>query len=114
MVTKINIISNFLKAISDENRLKIIIFLRSAPRCVCEIYPMLNVSQKLASHHLSQLKKADLVQTKRKGNFIYYSINDKVLERNLTIINSTLKYEKTRRDKENCPKQIRKNSQRKK
>lgn len=82
--------------ISDENRLKILIFLQSSPRCVCEIYPMLNISQKLASHHLSQLKKIDLVETERIGNFIYYSINKKVLNKNLSIINSTIKYEKTK------------------
>jgi len=98
MSQKIKTTSSFLKTIGDENRLSILIFLKDHPQCVCKIFPMLKISQKLASHHLSQLKKIDLVKRERRGNFIYYSINKKVLNKYLNIFNSTIKYEKTRRN----------------
>lgn len=73
-------INEFLKVIADTNRFKILIFLKNKPQCVCKIFPMLKISQKLASHHLLQLKKIGLVNQKREGNFIYYSVNKKVLK----------------------------------
>ncbi|MCX6723689.1 MAG: metalloregulator ArsR/SmtB family transcription factor [Candidatus Staskawiczbacteria bacterium] len=91
MEKKIDKINEFLKIIADPNRLKILVFLKNKPQCVCKIYPMLKISQKLASHHLSQLRKLDLVKQERNGNFIYYSINKKVFKKYMHILNSTIK-----------------------
>jgi len=91
MKNKIDIISEFLKIIADANRLKILVFLKDKPQCVCKIFPMLKISQKLASHHLSQLRKLDLVKQKRNGNFMHYNINKKVLRKYMHILNSTIK-----------------------
>ena len=87
MKKKIDATSEFLKTIADPNRLKILVFLKSKPQCVCKIFPMLKISQKLASHHLSQLKKVRLVNQKRDGNFIIYSINKKNIEKHLKLLN---------------------------
>ncbi len=70
----------FLRAISDPNRLKIICVLKGSPQCVCEIVPIIGISDKLVSHHLKQLKNLSLVNEKREGNFIRYSLNKKVLK----------------------------------
>lgn len=75
--------NKFLKIIADPNRLQILVFLKKSPKCVCEIFPFLKISQKLASHHLSQLKKIGLVEQIRNGNFMYYSVNKKVLKKHL-------------------------------
>lgn len=91
MEKEIDTVNVFLKTIADPNRLKILVFLKSKPQCVCKIYPMLKISQKLASHHLSQLKKIDLVKQERSGNFIHYSINKKALKKYMHILNSTIK-----------------------
>lgn len=71
---------SFLHAISDKNRLQIICILQKGPRCGCEIVPILGISEKLASHHLRQLKKAEILDEKREGNFRYYSINKKIIK----------------------------------
>jgi len=81
---------DFLKVISDKNRLEILIFLQGSPRCVCEIFPHLKISQKLASHHLSQLKKLNLVKQERNGNYMFYGLNKKTLSQNLNNLNSIL------------------------
>ena len=91
MEKKIESISEFLKIIADTNRLKILVFLKDKPQCVCKIFPILKISQKLASHHLSQLRKLDLVKQERNGNFMHYSINKKVLKKYMRILNSTIK-----------------------
>jgi len=91
MNKRISSTNEFLKTIADTNRLKILVFLKSFPKCVCEIFPMLKVSQKLASHHFSQLKKLNLVRQERNGNFIYYSVNKKALKKYLTALNSIIK-----------------------
>jgi len=91
MKVKIDKVNEFLKVIADPNRLKILVFLKIKPQCVCKIFPMLGISQKLTSHHLSQLRKLNLVKQERDGNFIYYSINKKVLVKNLNNLNSIIK-----------------------
>jgi ArsR family transcriptional regulator len=87
MKKKIDVTSEFLKIIADPNRLKILVFLKNKPQCVCKIFPMLKISQKLTSHHLSQLKKIGLVSQKRDGNFIIYSINKKNIEKHFKLLN---------------------------
>jgi ArsR family transcriptional regulator, arsenate/arsenite/antimonite-responsive transcriptional repressor len=80
----------FLRAIADKNRLKILCVLREKPRCVCEIFSKINISQKLASHHLNQLKKAGLVSEKREGNFIRYSLNQEKINEHKKIFNKII------------------------
>lgn len=81
----------FLRTIADENRLKILCLLKKGTRCVCEIVPAIGISDKLASHHLKQLKIIGLLSEKRKSNFIYYSINRKVLKEHKKIFNQIIK-----------------------
>lgn len=81
----------FLRAIADHNRLKIICVLQSGSKCVCEIVPMVGISDKLASHHLKQLKKIGLLVEKRQGNFIYYSLNRKTIGEYKKILNQVIK-----------------------
>jgi ArsR family transcriptional regulator, arsenate/arsenite/antimonite-responsive transcriptional repressor len=84
---KINRVHAFLRAIADANRLKIICILQSGSKCVCEIVPVIGISDKLASHHLGQLKRIGLLNEKREGNFIRYSLNKKVIGEYKKILN---------------------------
>jgi len=81
----------FLRAIADPNRLKILCILREESKCVCEIVPAVGISDKLASHHLKQLKKVGLLIEKREGNFIYYGLNHKEIENYKVIFNKIIK-----------------------
>lgn len=66
-------LTDYQKAIGDENRLAILGLLKKGPRCVCEIFPELNIPQNLTSHHLKVLKDSGLVESKREGTkFIYF------------------------------------------
>lgn len=81
----------FLRAIADPNRLKIICVLQSGPRFVCEIVPIVGISDKLASHHLKQLKKTGILTEKREGNFIRYGLDRKAIKDHKAIFNKIIK-----------------------
>jgi len=82
---------DFLRAIADKNRLQIVCVLQAGPKCVCDIFPIIGISEKLASHHLKQLKKIGLLDEKREGNFIRYSLNKKATRDYKKIINQLIK-----------------------
>ena len=81
----------FLRAISDPNRLKILCILQNGSKCVCEIVPAVGISDKLASHHLKQLKNAGLLLEKREGRFIRYGLNKQAIKENKKMLNKVIK-----------------------
>jgi arsenate reductase len=68
------------KALSEPTRLRIIFLLMKRDLCVCELTFVLNMSQSRVSHQLRLLKDADLVEDKRKGRWIIYTIPQSVKE----------------------------------
>jgi ArsR family transcriptional regulator len=70
----------FAKALADETRQKIMHLLCCQWLCVSDVVERLgDVTQPTVSHHLSILRQADLVDTRREGKQIFYSLNqDKV------------------------------------
>jgi len=74
-----SILANMVKAMANSHRLEIIDLLGQAERSVDEIATETGMSIANASQHLQVLKQSQLVQIKRKGNFILYSLaNDNV------------------------------------
>jgi ArsR family transcriptional regulator len=70
----------FAKAIADETRQKIMALLCCNWLCVSDVVERLgDVSQPTVSHHLSILREADLVHTRREGKQIFYSLNQKAV-----------------------------------
>jgi len=49
------------------------------------------ISDKLASHHLKQLKKAGILTEKREGNFIRYGLDRKAIREHKSIFNKIIK-----------------------
>jgi len=65
------------KALAHPTRIKILELLEKENLCVCEICEALNKSQPNISQHLSKLKNADLVNSKKEGLQAYYTIKNK-------------------------------------
>jgi DNA-binding transcriptional ArsR family regulator len=72
------------KSLSDENRLRILLYVNDGKKSVSSIVEELNLSQPLVSHHLKELRRSLLVKVERRGPFVYYEIADdritKILE----------------------------------
>ncbi len=66
-----------LKALADRHRLRIVNLLLRAggePVCVCEVQPLLGLSQGTVSHHLKQLVEAGLIRRESRGTYSYFSL----------------------------------------
>ncbi len=72
--------ARLFRALSDENRLRIVGLLTSGERCVCELTAALDLGQSLLSHHLKTLKDAGLVTDRRDGRWVYYTLNCDALD----------------------------------
>jgi len=75
--------SRVFKALSHPTRLKILRLLSVRGMCVCEIMVILNVTQPTTSHHLNILKNMGLVEERREGKWVFYSIADSKLSQNM-------------------------------
>jgi len=73
-------IAETFKVLGDPTRLRIIALLQEREFCVCELVPLFQISQPAVSKHLSRLKAVEIVTETRKGQWVYYSLNQKRLE----------------------------------
>jgi ArsR family transcriptional regulator len=62
------------KALSDIQRVRILMMLRSGERCVCQIIAVLGLAPSTVSKHLSLLSAADLVDSRKEGRWAYYRL----------------------------------------
>ncbi len=83
--------AQFLKIISEENRLKILYLLKNGQKCVCEIWQALKLPQNLVSHHLGVLREFDLISSRKEGVKIFYTINKKTINKYLNLLTGLLK-----------------------
>lgn len=79
-IEEIAITADFLRVIAEDNRLKILCLLKKGEKCVCEIWQFLNLPQNLTSHHLKVLKDFGLLNSRKDGLKIYYSLSRKNLK----------------------------------
>jgi ArsR family transcriptional regulator len=64
------------KALSDENRLRILLMLRQRPLCVCEMHEALNIALSTLSAHLRLMKNTGLIVDEKDGRWVIYSLSD--------------------------------------
>lgn len=74
-VVEITRASQLLKLLGDKTRLTIVSILKQRECCVCELLEVFDMSQPSISQHLRKLKDLGLVQEERRGQWIYYSLN---------------------------------------
>lgn len=63
-----------LKALADPNRLRILNVLFQGEACVCDLQSVLELTQPLLSRHLAYLRNAGVVQDRRDGPRVFYSL----------------------------------------
>lgn len=74
MATHAKEASDFLKKIANPNRLMVLCSLIEKELTVSELNAEIPLSQSALSQHLAELRKANLVSTRREAQTIYYSL----------------------------------------
>lgn len=74
-------VAEMFKALGDPVRLRLFSNIASSPdgeACVCDIQDV-GVSQPTVSHHLRKLREAGLLESERRGSWVYYRVAPGVL-----------------------------------
>jgi ArsR family transcriptional regulator len=99
---------SFYKCLSEDTRLKsLLLIVLKGELCVCDLVEAFQLSQPKVSRHLAELRKCGILVDKRKGKWVFYSLNpelphwavdvlkttaghsDEYLEQSLSQLNST-------------------------
>ncbi|MDK2847169.1 MAG: ArsR family transcriptional regulator, arsenate/arsenite/antimonite-responsive transcriptional [Desulfuromonadales bacterium] len=96
------------KALAHDTRLKILNLLFDGEVCVCRIMEILELPQSTASRHLGILKNAGLVEDRREGIWVHYSLAQEqttVARQILDVLESHLgSIDECRHERERLPK----------
>lgn len=69
-------IAGVFKALSDETRIRIFRLLLEGELCICDLMEVLELPQSKVSRHMAYLKHSGLVDDRREGVWIYYSLRE--------------------------------------
>ena len=69
-------LAELFKVFGDSTRIRILFVLFEAEVCVCDLAKVLNMTQSAISHHLRILKQNKLVNSRREGKSVFYSLAD--------------------------------------
>ncbi|MFB0620952.1 ArsR/SmtB family transcription factor [Streptomyces sp. AGS-58] len=70
-------LARVFKALGDPVRLRLLSLIASRAGgevCVCDLTPAFDLSQPTISHHLKLLKQAGLIDSERRGTWVYYRL----------------------------------------
>ena len=85
------IIASMFKAFCDENRLQILQLLRDGERCACSILDEMQITQPTLSHHMKILCDSGVVDGRKEGKWMHYSISEDGLENVMNYLNEFMK-----------------------
>lgn len=72
--------NDVFKALNDPVRRQILKMLREGDMTAGDIAAHFEMTAPSVSHHLDKLKRADLVTTLKKGQFVFYSLNMSIID----------------------------------
>ncbi len=80
--------ADLFKALADPHRVRIVNLLANASErvCVCEITPVLGLSQPTTSFHLKKLVSSGLLRREQRGTWAYYSLDRSAMKRLRNIV----------------------------
>ncbi len=76
---------NLAKAMSDENRVRILMALKKLPLCVCQLTALLDLAPSTTSKHLSILRQAQLIECVKHGRWVYYQLPKKTANTSISV-----------------------------
>lgn len=69
-------LAELFKVFGDSTRIRILFVLFESEVCVCDLAQILNMTQSAISHQLKILKQSKLVNGRREGKQVFYSLAD--------------------------------------
>jgi len=72
--------ARFFKILSDPNRLMIVDMLSCGELCACMILEKFKITQPTLSHHMKSLCECGLVNGRKEGKWMYYSLNAETVQ----------------------------------
>lgn len=81
----------FFSALADKTRLRLLNLLRDGEVCVCFFAGTLATNNPKISRHLSYLKRASLVEARRDGKWMHYSLRRPVDKDAAAVFDATMK-----------------------
>ena len=84
--------AELMKALADPTRLRMMASLTKAggPICICDFTAGLGLTQPTISHHMAKLKSAGLVDSQKKGIWIYYRLSRTLQDDTLKLLTRLL------------------------
>lgn len=87
---------NIFKAVSDENRLRVLMMLKQRPLCVCEMHEVLDIALSTLSAHLRLMKNTGLIEDEKDGRWVIYRLShNKYLHELLETLEKELRFDRT-------------------
>ncbi|NKR42183.1 metalloregulator ArsR/SmtB family transcription factor [Rhodococcus hoagii] len=86
-----NDLARMFKALGDPVRLRMLSLIAAhegGESCVCDISPAFDLSQPTISHHLKVLREAGLLDSERRGTWVYYRVIPSALEQLSTVLSA--------------------------
>ncbi len=84
------------RALSDETRLRALHMLSSGELCACEILQSFHITQPTLSYHMNILCNSGLVNARRDGAWVKYSLNAERLQAAAELLSSIIGSESAR------------------
>lgn len=84
-----DVLARVFKALGDPVRLRLLSMIASRAGgeiCVCDLTPAFDLSQPTISHHLKLLKQAGLIDSERRGTWVYYRLLPETTDRLAAIL----------------------------
>jgi ArsR family transcriptional regulator len=84
--------AGLLKALADPTRLSMVLSLwkAQAPVCICDFTASFDLGQPTISHHMAKLKAAGLVESQKRGIWIYYRLREDLWPATVRLLESLL------------------------
>ena len=86
-------LARMFKALGDPVRLRMLSLIAAhegGESCVCDISPAFDLSQPTISHHLKVLREAGLLDSQRRGTWVYYRVIPSALEQLSSVLSPTV------------------------
>jgi ArsR family transcriptional regulator len=83
--------AKILKALAHPSRIFMVEKLYEKPHCVCELSKMIGIDASTTSKHLSILKNAGIVDDRKEGTTVYYSLRCECIMKFIGCIETVIK-----------------------